>query len=100
MSLEKELFKLAAKIGTRTIDKIQIERHVMVDVVKYVIYHKDGHRWDISELEDLDDNLEMVTFYTFYEGWRGFDESGIEFAVEELRRIEAFAAIQDISTQS
>ena len=92
---EQKLLDMLRRIGEGIFGKVHIlktsEWDSMYDPVVFRVYHGSGHCWDIrlDYTHDSERN-EMDANYTFSEGWEGFKESGIDFAISEIQKIQSF----------
>lgn len=88
-SKEQILFELAQKIGEGIFNAVHILDHSEEDTIDlFRIYHGDGFCWDIQrEPEYSDEDFVNGFYYEFSETWEGFEQSGIDFAISELKKV-------------
>jgi len=79
MNKERELFDLCEQLGEGVYNKVHlIYDDPFINESSFRIYHSDGYWRDIQKVEDECE---------FYETWEGFKESGIDFAIGEIKKL-------------
>lgn len=79
------------KFGERTENAHVIEDYFpFADLWTYRVHHKNGHCWDISKEKVAPDDHELNAIdgyaYSFSEVWEGFDNKGIDNAIELMKK--------------